>query len=302
MSNAEFILIPKDIAIRLDITSTAKILYGLLNFRQGDNTDSFWSVSSLAKDLGFKATSAIEKATTQLEDRGLLKVKRGRKKTKGSEGIPNRYTIKHLPEKMILDNDHLPQRTTSSSTEDDDHLPQRIDKEHTKVTTKVTGKTSVSSPQKPKASAEEKPTPREFLDYYNSKAEGTKAAKATKLSQDRIRKITTRLKDPDFTKGWRDIIDRAFRSPFLMSEVPPTEGHKLFQLDIDFIIKNDTHWVRIAEGFYDDRSGSGSWNSKSSDNNSEPVEYSEEWWAKQEHIGQAFDKQHKLGEFAEVSQ
>ena len=226
----------------------AKLLYGLLVFRQGDNDRSYWGLRAMARDLNVTKT-AIQKSVDKLVNAGFLQVDRGNIKTAGCKGSTNIYKIKRPPERTLVDSGCPPERTLTSTREDSERPPERTNTTHTKVTSKLTCKKNDSDSEL----QEIKVTPREFYDYYNTKAKNTKAAAATKLTSVRVKKIKTRLKDPDFAKGWRDIIDRAFRSPFLMSEIDPEPGQKRFQLKIDFIVRNDTIWVWIIEGKYDDR-------------------------------------------------
>ena len=286
--NSEFyISIPSSTLASAELSSTAKLLYGLLAFRQGGNDDSHWGLRAMAKDLGV-TKGAIQKAVDQLERSGLVQVVHGSIKTKNSGGSTNHYATNRTPESTLIGPERTPESTPTDTREYAERTPESTEKKHTKETTKETGENSVSPPSKHNPQAEEKTKPQDVVDYWNNKFQNTDIPKVAKLSTDRIKRIKARFKSPEFAKGFRGIIDMAFDSPFLMGRV------KSWNIKFDWLIKNDENWLKILEGNY---SGDGD-NSKPSASNSGPVEGSEEWWAMQEHHGEKFDQQNKIGQYA----
>jgi len=80
---------------RRDLTGSAKRLYGLLQFRQGQNEVSWWSIRSLAVDLGVSERT-IQRTVKKLVKAGGLEVEwsRGGRGRKG-KGRTNRYRVKN---------------------------------------------------------------------------------------------------------------------------------------------------------------------------------------------------------------
>jgi hypothetical protein len=128
MEKAEFAQVPGNVLGCAELNSTAKLVYALLKYRQGENPCSYWGLTAMAKDLSMSSVM-VWKAVNQLEKTGWIKVKRGSACSKGTEADTNKYIINHKPE--------LTPPLTIVKAE---HKPELIKKKNTKVKTKVTGK------------------------------------------------------------------------------------------------------------------------------------------------------------------
>jgi hypothetical protein len=84
-------------------------------------------------------------------------------------------------------------------------------------------------------------TPENVFDYFRA---SNAATKPTKLSNERRKKLQTRLRATDWP--WREAIDKL---PI------PNDAKFTFQPDLDWLIENDTNARKLAEGRYDARSG-----------------------------------------------
>lgn len=62
--------------------------------------------------------------------------------------------------------------------------------------------------------------------------------------------LGVRLKDKDFEKYFDILLDKILASDFLMGK-KPSKGHANFKATFDWIIKNDTNYVKVLEGRYD---------------------------------------------------
>lgn len=82
-----FFRLPKHIAERRDLGSTAKILFSVLLTREGKNGRSWAGVRRLAKDCGV-SVGAILRSATEMEALGLLEISRA------SSGKTNQYRIR----------------------------------------------------------------------------------------------------------------------------------------------------------------------------------------------------------------
>ena len=74
--------------------------------------------------------------------------------------------------------------------------------------------------------------------------------KVAKLTKSRIDKLRSRLKEPMFREGFNDIMTKINESDFLSGK-RPSAGHPNFKADFDWVISNDTNYVKILEGKYD---------------------------------------------------
>ena len=86
--------------------------------------------------------------------------------------------------------------------------------------------------------------PQDVLDLYNSICIDMPKAKV--LTDARARHIKARLKQ-NGPEVFRQVFEKAEASDFLTGRV------KTFKADLDWIIGSSTHWTRILEGFYDNR-------------------------------------------------
>ncbi|MEZ6067186.1 MAG: hypothetical protein R3B90_16135 [Planctomycetaceae bacterium] len=81
------------------------------------------------------------------------------------------------------------------------------------------------------------------VDSWNA-VEGVTACR--KLTDDRVRKLRTRLADSDWRDNWREALDRVSRSPFCIGG-----GDRGWRADFDWFIRPDT-LTKILEGRFDD--------------------------------------------------
>ena len=102
---------------------------------------------------------------------------------------------------------------------------------------------------------QEKFTPRQFIDLWNSIC--TRMPKAH-LTESRAGKIRSRIKEfgenPEETA--REIFTRINQSDFLCG-LKNGDGHRNFKGDLGWIIENDTNWVKVIEGKYDNKNSTG---------------------------------------------
>jgi len=99
-----------------------------------------------------------------------------------------------------------------------------------------------------------------FARYYNyvyelnvSEKGATTAMRATnRWSDQRARKWVARCKEGLFRENNTEILRKAFASDFLTGRIQ-TRGREPFALSIDWIIKNNTNYVKILDGYYDNR-------------------------------------------------
>lgn len=71
--------------------------------------------------------------------------------------------------------------------------------------------------------------------------------RVSKLTQTRKRKIVQRLKEEPDPKVWEKVFVRCATNGFLNG----TENDRLWSASFDWIIGNDTNYVKVLEGRYD---------------------------------------------------
>jgi hypothetical protein len=68
-------VIPRAIVTHPDLSDSAKLVWGALDYRQRANIDCFPSIATIAKDIG-RAEDTARKAVQRLEEAGLLRIRR----------------------------------------------------------------------------------------------------------------------------------------------------------------------------------------------------------------------------------
>lgn len=88
---------------------------------------------------------------------------------------------------------------------------------------------------------------KDFVDLYHQELPfGRKIKAVTKTRRDHIQARFKTYPDKQF---WVDLFIKIKESKFLRGEIPPRDGHKQFQMSIDFVI-NENRIVDILEGKY----------------------------------------------------
>jgi uncharacterized protein YdaU (DUF1376 family) len=86
-------------------------------------------------------------------------------------------------------------------------------------------------------------------------AERGTLAQVTKLTNERRAKITARLcSDPDFSARFIAAVRKARQTPFLCGQ---SEGG--WSVSFDWLVKNNTNYLKVLEGNYDNGNGNGSY-------------------------------------------
>lgn len=86
------------------------------------------------------------------------------------------------------------------------------------------------------------PAIKEVIEAWNNL---TGLSKCIKFSEDRTRKLKSRLRDPFFAANWRAALNKVQASPFCHGE-----GGRGWKADIDWFLKPDS-CLRVMEGKYD---------------------------------------------------
>jgi len=91
-----------------------------------------------------------------------------------------------------------------------------------------------------------------YISYYDKWNE--KMPWKIKQTGSRDRHLKSRLQEEDFIKYYDLILEKILNSDFLLGK-RKSEGHQNFRASFDWVIKNDTNWVKILEGVYDNNGG-----------------------------------------------
>ncbi len=92
----------------------------------------------------------------------------------------------------------------------------------------------------------ESPLYTEYKDKWNAKI----PFKIREMSNGRKKHLRERLKEREFANNYDLILDLILKSDFLLGK-KPSEKHKYFKADFDWVIGNDTNYIKILEGKYD---------------------------------------------------
>ena len=76
--------------------------------------------------------------------------------------------------------------------------------------------------------------------------------KIKELTGTRLKDLRLRLKTPSFKDNFALLLDKILASDFLVGK-KPSQGHSNFKADFDWLIKNDTNYIKILEGKYDQK-------------------------------------------------
>jgi hypothetical protein len=96
------------------------------------------------------------------------------------------------------------------------------------------------------------PPYQEIMDGYNGSIgimRPDDRPRVMKLTTARREQIVTRWKERAFRERWREVFNRAARIGFMCGRANG-EGHKNFRADFDWLLKNDTNYLKILEGKY----------------------------------------------------
>jgi len=218
----KFYKLPVDIASRRDLPAGAKLVWAAIADRIGKN-DSCWpGLRMLAKDSGL-SVPAVLRSLGKLQAKGILTVKRQ------GIGKSNRYCL-------ITESAHetLPvtksKRSRNVTGGDNETLAQALTKRYPNQTDSL-------NQTKGDGSA--------FVSLWNSK---DRLPKIKTLTNRRCKALKVRMSEKQFAENLPLIIDKVAGSDFLCGQ-----NDRKWRADIDWLLKNDTNYVKILEGKYDNK-------------------------------------------------
>lgn len=84
-----------------------------------------------------------------------------------------------------------------------------------------------------------------IIDAWNKAVDGTAIPKVIKSTSKRIAHIRARMEDLPTIEDWRQLFDKVKSSPFLRGE-----NDRGWTADFDWVVGNDTNFVKVLEGKY----------------------------------------------------
>ena len=81
-------------------------------------------------------------------------------------------------------------------------------------------------------------------EYWNSKAPLQQAHAIKRMTAVRRRHLAARWEEAEFRENWKRLIDLCAESQFL------TDPQKFAGFGFDWVIKNDTNYIKVLEGNY----------------------------------------------------
>jgi len=85
-----------------------------------------------------------------------------------------------------------------------------------------------------------------ILKAYNDAVAGTPLPAALKITTTRKEHLQARWKEPLFRERYEEMFRKAAQIPWLRGECP-SPGHEGWVGSLDYLIRNDTNYVRILE-------------------------------------------------------
>lgn len=105
----------------------------------------------------------------------------------------------------------------------------------------------VSTGEKPHSIVKESIVKESIVTMWNKKM----PFRIKNLSNQRKKHLKERIGEKDFMDNFPLLLDKILASPFLLGE-KPSRQHPNFRADFDWLIKNNTNYLKILEGKYDD--------------------------------------------------
>ena len=213
-TNNKFYKLPQDLARRRDINGTDKVMLAVIVDRMGRNGVSWPGVRQIAKDAGVSVPTVLE-SIRRLEKVSLLT----REKRKNGQSNLYRITEKSAQETLAVKNIKRSRKFNSGVK---DSLPEALKKLELNQTDQLN------------QTKEE-----EFMSLWNSQ---TTLPKIQTFTRQRKQKFQARMKEPVFRDHRLAIVRKLAASPFHTGQ-----NDRGWQADVDWILKNDTNYMKIFE-------------------------------------------------------
>lgn len=95
-----------------------------------------------------------------------------------------------------------------------------------------------------------------YLKIWNKKTENTPLPILRDIKGERLTHLKTRNEDEDFKNNFEKVVDEIISSDFLSGR-KPSKTHPNFKADFDWLIRNDTNYIKILEGKYKNKDKKG---------------------------------------------
>ncbi len=217
------------------------------------------SLSQFQKDLGISRPKVIS-TLKKLSSRGLIEIQKH--KLQNGANSYNSYTltgkiIDEINDPLVNDVNH-PSKSHLPPLVNDVNLQNTIEqntleqKNKNAEGVKAYSEKKAHSPKSKQAlfevqsSISKKASSKEILDGWNNLASKLSLSKIRKLTNTRLKHLKARLNEPDF--NFKLILQEIEKSSFLQGE-----NNRGWKIDLDWLIKNDSNYIKVLEGTYRDK-------------------------------------------------
>ena len=236
------------------MSSTEKLVWAVLNRFAGKNGKCYPSQERLAEEIGM-SVDVIKRALSRLEENGFIR----KIKPTGKDRLLHRHNSYEFLWHEIYEYDLMYEEDEALSAQGglapsgDSGLAPSLDRaDSPPLYKKVNNKKDHI--KKDHKEGREIPTQNisklcdQIMGYWNDSFTGTPIPLIQKITSKRKEHIRTRLSDLPTIDKWQDVIDKIHDCSFLMGE-----NDRQWVISFDWLITNDTNWVKVIEGKYLDK-------------------------------------------------
>ena len=224
-SNGKFYKLGRTLAARRDLRPTDKLIMAVLADRIGGNGTCWPGLRSLARDTGLRIAT-VHGSLTRLELVGdIVIIRQGSGKTNHYKVIDKSVTETGTPKSKCYGNRNsgVTKTVTEALRKPEQNQTDQLNKTH------------IGSNGEAK----------KFTDLWNSRE---RLPRIRAMTGKRQKAFAVRMAEAQFSKNWQTIIQKAADSDFLCGD-----NDRGWKVDIEWLLKNDTNYVRVLEGKYDSK-------------------------------------------------
>ena len=227
-----FYALPKGLAAQKDLQASDKVVFSVIRDYLNDNGTSWPGIRTLSKNTGLAFSTVID-SIQRLEAAQFLKVERF------GPGKSSHYSIIESA---------LRTRTVKRSENPNGQKTKALGNPNSGARKTRTEALGISEPTK--TDLKNKTTvSTAFVLSWNTQ---DRLPKIKSVTNKRKEAFDVRTGEEQFAENWQQIIKKAAASDFLCGK-----NNRGWKIDIDWLLKNDTNYVKVLEGKYDNKPKSG---------------------------------------------
>jgi len=222
--NQQYVNTPIELLLNTGLTPTDRLVLIYLFWRQGENQNCWPAIRTIARELGI-AVNTVKSSITRLTKSPYLIC---HKPDKSGRGHKNHYQVK-VSEIDTFTGENVSKIDTFTSKKGVKFRHRKGSKTDTEYTP-LTNTSSNGS---------------DFVSLWNSK---DRLPKIKTLTDKRRSALKVRMSEKQFAENLPLLIEKVACSDFLCGQ-----GERGWRADCDWLLQNDTNYVKILEGKYDNQ-------------------------------------------------